>query len=121
MPAAQPSPTEPTNTTTDAIRDTTDWSRLSTAQKIKHLEIEGFAVLPDMIPSEMLRNIRQEVDRLPTQGTDYSEHQRGCSDVQWTDSPTCIDLIALPAMVEFLSTLFGDDLICTSCVFALSR
>jgi ectoine hydroxylase-related dioxygenase (phytanoyl-CoA dioxygenase family) len=40
---------------------------------------------------------------------------------QWTDSPNCIELIALPAMIQFLETLFGDEVICTSCVFALSR
>lgn len=113
--------TEPTNTTTDAIRDETDWARLTTSQRIKHLEIEGYVVLPDLIPSAELSRIRQELDRLPTVGTDYSEHQRGHSDVQWSDSPSCINLIALPAMIEFLTTLFGDELICTSCVFALSR
>lgn len=114
-------PTEPTNTTTDAIRDQTDWTRLSTAQRIKHLEIEGYVVFPEIISPSQLDRLRAEVDRLPTKGTDYSENQRGFSDVQWTDSPACIDLIALPPMVEFLTTLFGDELICTSCVFALSR
>ena len=113
--------TEPTNTTTEAIRDTTDWSRLSTAQRIKHLEIEGYVVLPDLIPAAELEKIRQEVNRLPTKGTDYSENQRSCSDVHWTDSPACINLIALPEMIDFLTTLFGDELICTSCAFALSR
>ncbi len=113
--------TEPTNITTEAIRDTTDWSGLNVAQKIKHLEIEGYCVLPEIIPPDALEAIRNEVDRLSTKGTDYSEHQRGCSDVHWTDSPACTNLIALPAMIEFLSILFGDELICTSCVFALSR
>lgn len=113
--------TEPTNTTTEARRVDTDWSRLTTAQRIKHLEIEGYVVLPDLIPLDEVQRIRVELDRLPTVGTDYSENQRGYSDVQWSDSPHCINLIALPAMTEFLTTLFGDDLICTSCVFALSR
>ncbi|MFN0199022.1 MAG: phytanoyl-CoA dioxygenase family protein [Planctomycetaceae bacterium] len=113
--------TEPTNTTTEAIRDTTDWSRLSTAQRIKHLEIEGYVVLPDLIPPAEFEKIRQEVNRLPTRGTDYSENQRSCNDVHWTDSPACINLIALPDMIDFLTTLFGDELICTSCAFALSR
>lgn len=113
--------TEPTNTTTDARRVETDWARFTAAQRIKHLEIEGYVVLPDLIPSDELPRIRQELDRLPTVATDYSEHQRGHSDVQWSDSPSCINLIALPAMIEFLTTLFGDELICTSCVFALSR
>jgi hypothetical protein len=113
--------TEPTNTTTDARRVETNWAQLTTAQRIKHLEIEGYVVLPDLIPSDELPRIRQELDRLPTVAADYSEHQRGHSDVQWSDSPSCINLIALPAMIEFLTTLFGDELICTSCVFALSR
>lgn len=113
--------TEPTNTTTEARQVDTDWSRLTTAQRIKHLEIEGYVVLPDLIPLDEVQRIREELDRLPTVGTDYSENQRGHRDVQWSDSPHCINLIALPAMVEFLTTLFGDDLICTSCVFALSR
>jgi hypothetical protein len=108
--------------TTPAYRlDTTDWSSLTTPQRIKHLEIEGYVMMPGMIPAERIPNIRAELDRLPTKGTDYSENQRGCHDVHFTDSPHCIDLVALPAMIEFLKTLLADELVCTSCVFALSR
>ena len=110
-----------TNTTTDAIRVDKDWSQLTTAQRIKHLEIEGYVVLPDLISPDNVVKIRDELDNLPTIGTDYSENQRGHRDVQWSNSPACIDLIALPAMLEFLTELFGDELICTSCHFALSR
>lgn len=101
--------------------DTTDWSSLTTPQRIKHLEIEGYVVMPDLLSREQVAAIKQELDQLPTVGTDYSENQRGYSDVQWTDSPHAIDLIGLPQMVEFLEKLFGDELVCTSCVFALSR
>lgn len=113
--------TEPTNSTTDAITIETDWSVLSIAERIRHLEVEGYVVLPDLIPPDEVSRIRAELDRLATCPTSYSEHQRGCRDVQWTDSPACIDLIALPAMIEFLTTLFGDELICTSCHYALSQ
>lgn len=99
----------------------TDWSQLTTPQRIKHLELEGYVVLPDLLTPEQVSRMKVELDRLPTIGTDYSENQRGHRDVQWSDSPTCIDVIALPAMLEFLRALFGDELICTSCVFALSR
>lgn len=112
---------EPTNTTTDARTVDTDWAKLSTAQRIKHLEIEGYVVLPDLIAPDEVIKIRDELDQLPTVGTDYSENQRGFRDVQWTNSTHCIDLIALPAMLKFLTALFGDELICTSCHFALSR
>jgi ectoine hydroxylase-related dioxygenase (phytanoyl-CoA dioxygenase family) len=101
--------------------DTTDWSVLTDEQRIKHLEIEGFVVIPDLLNPEQIERIKPELDRLPTKGMDYSPNQRTFSDVQWTDSPNAIEVIALPRMIAFLEKLFGDELVCTSCVFALSR
>src|SRR5690349_18370987 len=98
-----------------------DWSKLTNTQRIKHLEIEGYVVMPDLLTADQVTKIKAELDRLPTQGTDYSENQRSFKEVQWSDSPNCIDLIALPVMIKFLETLFGDEIICTSCVYALSR
>jgi len=62
-----------------------------------------------------------ELDRLPTKPTDYSENQRVAKMYSGRIHPTAYDLIGLPAMTQFLETLFGDELICTSCVYALSR
>lgn len=98
-----------------------NWSSLSTPQRIKHLEIEGYVLLPDLLAPDQIASIKAELDRLPTTPTDYSDNQRGYSNVQWSDSPHAIDVIALPATIDFLTTLFGDELICTSCTFALSR
>ena len=98
-----------------------DWARFTTAQRIKHLEIEGYVVVPGVIPDDLIPQLRAELDRLPTKAVDYSENQRYCLDIQFTDSPLCIDLIALPAMIKFLDHLFGDELVCTSCTFAVSR
>jgi len=116
-------PTIPVQSTANPLAkiDRTDWSALSTAQQIKHLEIEGFVMMPNMIPAALIPKIKEELDRLPTKGSDYSENQRGCHDVQFTASPHCVDLIASPPMVAFLTKLFGDELIVTSCVFAVSR
>lgn len=102
-------------------QDTTDWSKLDHAQRVRHLELEGYVVLPNLLSADQIQKLRAEVDRLPTKGTDYSEAQRGCSDVHWTDSPTVIDTIGLPTTLQFLEKLFGDELVCTSCVFALSK
>ena len=104
-----------------AKRADTDWSSLATEQRIRSIELDGYVVIPDLLSPTLLDSIRAELSRLPTTAVDYSEHQRGCSNVQWTDSPTAIRVVALPAMIEFLSTLFGDELICTACDFALSR
>jgi ectoine hydroxylase-related dioxygenase (phytanoyl-CoA dioxygenase family) len=98
-----------------------DWASLTTRQRIRSIELEGYVVVPDLLPEDRLGEIRAEMARLTTTGTDYSEHQRGCSDVQWTDSPAAIDVIALPAMIGLLEKLFGDELICTSCTYAVSR
>lgn len=107
--------------TTVGRRDDTDWSALGTPSRIKHLEIEGYVVFPPLLSGEEISAIKAELDRLPTVATDYSENQRGHSDVQWSNSPRATELIAHPTIVEFLSTLFGDELVCTSCVFALSK
>ena len=104
-----------------ATLDTTDWAALNTAQRIKHLEIEGYVLLPSVIDQATVAAIKAELDELPTIGTDYSENQRGHSNVQWSNSPNSIDLIANPTITSFLETLFGDELVVTSCVFALSR
>jgi len=99
----------------------TDWASLSDAERVRSIEVDGYAVIPDLLSGDRLESIRVELGRLPTTGTDYSEHQRGCSDVQWTNSPTAIAVIALPELTVLLTTLFGDDLICTSCVYAVSQ
>ncbi len=109
------------NTPASARVDTTDWASMNDTQRIKHLEIEGFVVLPDLLSPDHVRLIKRELDVLPTVGTDYSENQRGYKDLQWSDSPACIDLIAWPETTNFLKKLFGDEVLCTSCMFALSR
>ncbi|MCH9726896.1 MAG: phytanoyl-CoA dioxygenase family protein [Planctomycetes bacterium] len=104
-----------------AKRVETDWDSLSLGQRIRSLEVDGYVVIPDLLTADQLALIRDELKQLPTTGTDYSAHQRGFSNVQWSDSPTAIDVIALPVMIEFLETLFGDELICTSCAYAVSQ
>src|SRR5262245_53658631 len=98
-----------------------NWSTLTHKQRVQHLELEGYVVLPDLLDAEQIARVKAELYRLPTKGTDYSEAQRSCSDVQWTDSPAAIGLIAQPVVIDFLQELFGDELICTSCVYAVSR
>ena len=104
-----------------ARRDETDWSSLTRAEQIRSIELEGYVVLPDLLPPETVERIREELGRLPTRSVDYSPHQRGSQDVQWTDSPVSIEVIALAPMVEFLTHLFGDEVICTSCGYGCSE
>ncbi len=100
--------------------DTTDWSALTTEQRIRHLELDGFVVIPDLLSAQQMEKIGAELALLPTTGVDYSEKQRGYPDLPQTDSPNAIEVIALPAMIAFLNVLLGDELICTSCGYSLS-
>lgn len=106
---------------TSAKRAKTDWESLTTEQRIRSIELDGYVVIPDLLAPAQLDAIRAELSRLPTTAVDYSEYQRGCANLQWTDSPTAIRVIALPTMIEFLETLFGDQLVCTSCAYAVSQ
>ena len=104
-----------------AHRPSRDWEAMSTTQRIAHLEMEGYVLIPDLLTPEQVQAIKAELDLLPTIPTDYSEHQRGRNNLQWDDAPQTIDAIALPAMLAFLDTLFGDTIICTSCTTAVSQ
>ena len=96
------------------------WTGLTRARQFRSLELEGFVVIPNLLDEELMEKIRKETSKLPTTSVDYSEHQRYISDVQWTGSPHAISAIALPATVEFLEELLGDELICTSCSYVES-
>lgn len=104
-----------------APRDATDWSSLTRAEQIRFIELEGYVVLPDLLSTEVLGKIREELRRLPMRCADYSPHQQGSENVQWTDSPTATDVIAHAPMIEFLKDLFGDEMICTSCGYGCSE
>lgn len=98
----------------------TDWSRLDRAEQIRSVEMDGFVVLPDLVAAEDLAVIREELDRLETTAVDYSEYQRGHRHVIASNSPTAIRQIANPDVIAFLTELFGDELICTSCGYSLA-
>ncbi|MBQ37797.1 MAG: phytanoyl-CoA dioxygenase family protein [Candidatus Latescibacteria bacterium] len=103
-----------------ALRDETDWASLSHGERVRSIELDGFVLLPDVLSGDQLASIRDELGGLPTKAVDYSQHQHGCADVQWTDSPVAIDAIANRPVVEFLQALFDDELLCTSCAYAVS-
>ena len=105
----------------DARRDETDWASLTQEQRIRSIELDGFVVMPDLLSPEQITAIRSEFDSVPLVATDYSEHQKGCPDIWQLECPASIAVIANPPIVEFLTGLFGDDLICTSCHLGVSK
>ncbi len=90
---------------------TTDWKLLSSAAQIRHLEVEGYVVLPNALSPDALEQLRRESDRLPTQLSSYNNLQ-GSSTVQpqW-HGDALGELIANPPVVAFLQRAMGEDLI----------
>ena len=116
--------TQPTNTreSVAAARvDETKWSGFSIPERVRHIELEGYAVIPDLLTADQVKQIGDELDALSTTAVDYSPHQRGHNKVHLTDSPHAIAVVVLPAMLETLNHLFGDDLICTAVDYACSE
>ena len=104
-----------------ARKDDTDWASYSRADQIRSIELEGYVVLPNLLAEAQLESIRDELKDFPTRAVDYTPHQRGYSNVQWSNSPCSIELIAHKPMIDFLTDLFGDEMICTSCAYTVSE
>ena len=49
-----------------ARRTNTDWSSLTTAQRVRSIELDGYVVIPDLLSEDQLHDIRDELARLPT-------------------------------------------------------
>ncbi len=90
---------------------TTDWRVLSTPEQIRHLEVEGYVVLPDALMPEQLEQLREETTRLPTEHSSYHDRQGNATcQPQWQGGALG-ELIANPPIIEFLERVIGPDII----------
>lgn len=93
--------------------DETDFASFTRAQQIRHLEVEGYLVLPRIIPADHLARIKAELADVEMGHTSYSEAQtRAVQQPQWTSRAAC-ELIGLPAMIDFLTDLMGPEIVFT--------
>ncbi|MDP7019327.1 MAG: hypothetical protein QGG36_26255, partial [Pirellulaceae bacterium] len=97
-----------------------DWNSLSTGERIRHLEVEGYVVLPDLLSADLLSQLKQETSRLPTTGVDYSDRQRYCSEIEFTGGEIT-RLIAHPPTIDFLRQLLGDEIVMMTYAYARSE
>ena len=63
--------------------DDRDWSQLTLGQRIQHLEVEGYVVLPDLLDADHIARLKAQTSQLETTHVDYSVHQRGKSSIQF--------------------------------------
>ena len=93
--------------------DKTDFSSMSRAKQIRHLEVEGYVVFPEILPAETIDLIKSEMTAAEMGHTSYSENQqRAVTQPQWT-SRAVSGLIGFPPMIDFLQHLMGNDIVFT--------
>jgi ectoine hydroxylase-related dioxygenase (phytanoyl-CoA dioxygenase family) len=97
-----------------------DWSKLSFGEQLRHLEMEGFLVIPDLLSPAQVANFKKITATLETKGADYSDKQRGRGNVHW-DHPALTELVAHPPTINFLERALGEDLVFLSGVLAISK
>ena len=96
--------------------DDTDFSTFTLGQKIRHLEVEGYVVLPDVLDEATMAQIKAEMADAPMKTKDYSDAQTYFREPQW-HSQALARLIAHPPVVEFLEVLLGSDIVFTHGLF----
>ena len=93
--------------------DETDFSSMSRAEQIRHLEVEGYVVLPSILPPELIAKLKAELAEVEMDHTSYSEQQtRSVQQPQWVSRTAC-ELIGFPPMIEFLTDVLGEDIVFT--------
>lgn len=93
--------------------DRTDFAGMSRPQQIRHLEVEGYVVLPSILDGERIARIKRELADAEMAHTSYSEAQtRSTTQPQWV-SRAVAELIGYPPMIDLLTDLLGEDIVFT--------
>ena len=90
--------------------DDRDWSALTTGQRIRQLEVEGYLVLPGLLDADHIARLKAITTTFETTAVDYSERQRGRSNIQF-DGGEITALLGHPPTLAFLRELLGDEVI----------
>jgi ectoine hydroxylase-related dioxygenase (phytanoyl-CoA dioxygenase family) len=100
--------------------DRRDWSVLTRGQRIYCLEVDGYVVLPDLLSSNEIQQLKTETARLKTVAVDYSVHQQVAGHLEFVGGHIT-DLIAHRPTTEFLRILFGEEIVFMSYSYARSE
>jgi len=97
-----------------------DFTTFTRPQLVRHLEVEGFVVLPAILPPDLIAKIKAELADIEMTHTSYSECQtRSTVQPQWY-SRVAAELIGYPPMIEFLKHVMGPDIMFTRGFFQRS-
>ena len=96
--------------------DQTDFDSFSLARRTRHLEVEGYVALPDVLDASQIKRLKAELSDVPMQHKDYSEAQTYAMEPQWL-SRAAAELIAHPPVIQFFEALMGPDIVFTHGLF----
>jgi len=99
--------------------DDRDWSKLTSGDRIRQIEVEGYLLLPDLLSGEEIALLKEITATFETTPVDYSVHQRGCQQIELVGGKVT-ELIGQPEVLGFLRQLFGDEVIFMSYDYAWS-
>lgn len=100
--------------------DQTDFVNMSRPEQIRHLEVEGYLVLPSILTPDVVEKIKREMAAAEMGHTNYSTQQtRSATQPQWVSRAAC-EVIGYPPMIEFLTELMGPDIVFTRGFFQRS-
>lgn len=97
--------------------DDTDWSALSLGERIRSIEVEGFAVFPGLLSPNHVARLKAETAQLKTKSVDYSEHQQIYGDLHFAGGALA-DLVAHDPAIVFLRELLGEKIQVMDYVYA---
>ncbi|MFQ5731660.1 MAG: phytanoyl-CoA dioxygenase family protein [Planctomycetaceae bacterium] len=93
--------------------DETEFASMGRPEQIRHLEVEGYVVFPEILPPDVIARLKSELADAEMDHTSYSVNQtRAVTPPQW-HSRAVAELIGYPPMVEFLTALMGPDIVFT--------
>ena len=93
--------------------DRTDFGSFSRAEQIRHLEVEGYIVLPDMLDANHIARLKADLADVEMRPKPYSEYlTTGAQQPQFV-SRAVTELIGHPPMIEFLTEMMGPDIVFT--------
>jgi len=99
----------------------TSWADLTVGQRIRHLEVEGYVVLPGILSASWITRLRAEIQhRIQTRDSEPTPLKKVANDIQFAGGALS-DLIAHPPTIAFLRRLFGDDIIMMTYDYARSE
>ena len=100
--------------------DDRDWSGLTPGERIRHIEMEGYLVIPDLLSPEQIASLKSQTEAFETVGRDYSPRQRSRAGVEF-EGGAVTELIAHPPTTAFLKQVFGEEVLFLSYVYDRSE